>query len=512
MYFSHSTGNIITNNSILSNRYDGLWLSYSDNNEVSGNTLVNNLGEGFRVVDSNGNLIADNAVVNGAAGTNIVDSAWTVISDNLVVNQTWGILLQFSPNSTITGGIVRDCVHGIFLLGSDNGTVRNATMKWNDRGLRVYHSDWNTIEGNLILSNSEYGISLEAPLHNNSIFHNEIIGNAVQAYDDGFMNQWDNGYPSGGNYWSDYNGTDSKSGPSQTDPGSDGIGDTPYDIDGDSQDRYPLMNSSTVVPPRPPTVIGADLSGNGLENVTVRWSLSPDDGAGMDTVENYAIWRGSSYDTDGAGYQLLGYVDNGIDTYVDALAGEGDPNNYFYGVTAMALSGQEAYSRTQAGKITRPLALGPNLISVPLIQSNESIETVLQTVKYDNAWLYNSSSQEWKWFMKSKEYRRGLYNINHAMGIWVNVTQNSNLTVAGVIPAQTIIHLQEGWNLVSFPSYNSSYTVADLKAEAGATRVEGYDLTPPYRLRVVGDVEVLQAGYGYWVRVDAAMDWIVEVS
>ncbi len=31
-------------------------------------------------------------------------------------------------------------------------------------------------------------------------------------------------------------------------------------------------------------------------------------------------------------------------------------------------------------------------------------------------------------------------------------------------------------------------------------------------LRVLGDAEVLLAGYGYWVRVDAAVDWIVEVS
>jgi len=38
---------------------------------------------------------------------------------------------------------------------------------------------------------------------------------------------WDNGYPSGGYYWSDYNGTDSYSGPYQDLTGSDGIGDTP---------------------------------------------------------------------------------------------------------------------------------------------------------------------------------------------------------------------------------------------------------------------------------------------
>jgi hypothetical protein len=53
----------------------------------------------------------------------------------------------------------------------------------------------------------------------------------------------DNGYPSGGNYWSDYNGTDMYHGPYQNQTGSDGIGDTPYVIDANNTDNYPLMGS-----------------------------------------------------------------------------------------------------------------------------------------------------------------------------------------------------------------------------------------------------------------------------
>jgi hypothetical protein len=59
------------------------------------------------------------------------------------------------------------------------------------------------------------------------------------------LDVWDNGYPSGGNYWSNYDGTDSYSGPCQNVTGSDGVGDTPYVIDGSNQDNYPLMTPHT---------------------------------------------------------------------------------------------------------------------------------------------------------------------------------------------------------------------------------------------------------------------------
>jgi WD40 repeat protein len=269
---------------------------------------------------------------------------------------------------------------------------------------------------------------------------------------------------------------------------------------------------SVPAPPTPPADVDASLTGNRLENVTVRWTIPDNHDPGMEDLTGYDIYRGTTFSGIGHGYQLLDSVPSNTSEFSDSHRGAGDPNDYFYLVCAVDASNSSSCAVSQVSKFTRLLSQGPNLISLPLIQSDGSVETVLQTVAYDKAWSYNSSSQEWKWFMKAKTYRRGLWNVNHTMGIWINVTQNSNLTVAGIVPPQTTIHLHQGWNLVSFPSFNSSCTVADLKVEIGATRVEGYDPVPPHHLRILGDGDVLQAGMGYWLKVEADVTWAVEVS
>jgi len=71
------------------------------------------------------------------------------------------------------------------------------------------------------------------------------MNNTQQVSTTSYPNNWDNGYPSGGNYWSDYNGTDLYGGPYQNITSSDGIGDTPYIINAKNQDKYPLINLTT---------------------------------------------------------------------------------------------------------------------------------------------------------------------------------------------------------------------------------------------------------------------------
>lgn len=114
-------------------------------------------------------------------------------------------------------------------------------------GVTFFNSSSNNIIGNNIVNNYG-GIGLQNSSLYNKIYHNNFINNTNQVYIDNsslWWNVWDDSYPSGGNYWSDYDGFDYKSGPNQDHPGSDGIGDTPHliihlNVTG-AVDHYPLI-------------------------------------------------------------------------------------------------------------------------------------------------------------------------------------------------------------------------------------------------------------------------------
>lgn len=586
-------------NLFLSNGTAGIELGFSSNNTIA-NNIVSDSKKGIHLIGSNDNEIAGNTVSSpNFKGVNLMRSHSNNLSGNNIRGGTYGIFFSGSDGNIITDNNVWDNADtGIFLYryqfppGSQNNNITNNSFFDNGNGIRIHdQSDNNVIAFNSFVNNLN-GVYISGS-SNNLIHHNNIIDNTQQAYDNTDTNQWNDDYPSGGNYWSDYTGVDVKSGPNQDLLGSDGKGDTPYVIDADSEDRYPLMtplatsppssplnlsatagdqqvtltwnppsfdgglpitnyriyrgttsggevflteignvlihldtgltngqlycyrvsavngigegplsNEACAIPtttPGAPIVLQADLSGKDLENVTIRWSLSADDGAGQDSVVSYIVLRGTTYDTNGFGYMPDAFVPNGTSEFVDNLAGEGNPNDYFYQVCAVDLNNLTNCSENQAAKFTRPLSEGPNLVSIPLIQSYESVESVLQTVKFDKAWAYDSSTSKWRSYMSSKPYKGELKTINHTMGIWVNATSDCNLTVAGLVPASTLIHLKSGWNLVSFPSF-SNYTVGELRTDVNASRIEGFDSTSePYHLRLLSDSDRLQPGYGYWV-------------
>jgi parallel beta-helix repeat protein len=96
---------------------------------------------------------------------------------------------------------------------------------------------------NTISTNYGSGITFDDYPYDVKVYHNDFINNTSQVsiIRAGCTHVWDDSYPSGGNSWSDYTSTDIYSGPDQDQPGSDGIGDTPYIIDANNKDNYPLI-------------------------------------------------------------------------------------------------------------------------------------------------------------------------------------------------------------------------------------------------------------------------------
>ena len=232
-------------------------------------------------------------------------SSNTLSRNNASANNQYGIILDNSDDNLVVDGIISsNAVIGIRLYYADNNTVDNNTVRNNEYGITLYVSDNNTVANNNVSWSGQLGIQLGSS-SGNGVYHNNFLNNTEQAKDDGAANVWDDGYPSGGNHWSDYAGFDNKSGPNQDQPGSDGIGDTPYPIQVGNEDRYPLVSPSGTIRHRPPKITSTTLSGKDMENITLTWSLSPDDGTGLESVTSYAVYRNSTYDSSGSSYQFI---------------------------------------------------------------------------------------------------------------------------------------------------------------------------------------------------------------
>ena len=234
---SDSSNNFVSKNT-LGNNLNGIYLFVSVSNLISNNIVENNDG-GIDLSYSSNNIISNNACRNNDYGIRLYDSSNNILSNNACKsNAVDGICLSTSSNNTLSNNACESNYYGIRLSGSSNNLVSNNNVEINAHGISLSHSENNLISNNIVEKN-DYGVYICCLSENNLIYHNNFINNPTQA-DDECSDYWDNGYPSGGNYWSDYTGEDAD---------EDGIGDVPYNIPGNTnQDRYPLMKQFGEVP------------------------------------------------------------------------------------------------------------------------------------------------------------------------------------------------------------------------------------------------------------------------
>jgi len=244
IYLNSSSDNIIEKNTLLNNE-EGIQISYSVNNVINSNSVLDN-DYGIHLESSDDNEIIYNEAIYNKDGINIEYSDDIIITNNYALdNAECGIKITHSDGNMVTYNIISsNSDDGIIIESSDEIIIDNNNILENgDDGIELFSSAYSIITNNTVSANSEYGIYLWEFSNNNRIYHNNIISNKYQAFDNTIdSNQWDNGYLSGGNYWSNYIGGDKKSGSNQDRYGGDGIGDVPFDIlAGTGEDRYPLM-------------------------------------------------------------------------------------------------------------------------------------------------------------------------------------------------------------------------------------------------------------------------------
>jgi parallel beta-helix repeat protein len=230
-YGSYNIGNVTVLNTQIKGFWDGIRLYNSrysaKSNRISGNTITAN-DFGILLYSCQNDSISGNNIVNnyfdgikGADATPQVTSWGISISGNIITeNKDCGIHCTYSSGYSISGNTIMSNGVGISESSSNNIIANNIE----DNGI-----------GLVVASSSS-----------NRIYHNNFNNNTQHVvYHWGWEstpnhNSWDDSYPSGGNYWSNYTGVDVN---------HDGIGDSPYVVIEDypgqppaNIDHYPLMN------------------------------------------------------------------------------------------------------------------------------------------------------------------------------------------------------------------------------------------------------------------------------
>jgi len=281
----------INNNTIHDSNY-GIRI-YNSSVSINNNTLKNIQYLGIYLEQqSNYSSVTGNLIANGTGsnseGIDIGESSHVIVENNTIYNVSYGIGFYDLENIRVYNNTVYDSINeGIACWGTaTNSNITNNTVynTFNpEGGLVLWDCSGTRFFSNIVYNNS-YGIYVTGSSSNNYIYNNYFYDNSKNAYDSAtganyynITKQLDtnivNGPYLGGNYWDDYNGTDTD---------NDEIGNTniPYVIGTSTgYDYLPLVKQPPVISNGNPsgTVTGSTqtLSVITNENAQCRYSTTP---------------------------------------------------------------------------------------------------------------------------------------------------------------------------------------------------------------------------------------------
>jgi len=259
----HSTTNSLIEENTFSGGQFGIQMVGCSNNTITGNTLVCNK-YGLELDDCHYNeVVANNISSNSHYGLLLTNSHYNNMKQNQIVDNGFGKV----PND---GGFPGERYSG------------------ESFGVKLLYSCNNRFTENNVADNGGWGIRILGTQHDNILYKNNFIdngsGNGLQVsmlppYANSSVadpSTWDNGAV--GNYWSDYQSRY----PNASEIGNTGIGDTPFYINDNNIDPYPLMEpmeiseipSKNVIPEFPALLVLPLLLAVTLAAVTYKHKLT----------------------------------------------------------------------------------------------------------------------------------------------------------------------------------------------------------------------------------------------
>jgi hypothetical protein len=161
---------------------------------------------------------------------------------------------------------------------------------------------------------------------------------------------------------------------------------------------------------------------------------------------------------------------------------------------------------------------GWNLISIPLIQADDNLYKVLETIegKYDAVQWYNPNDTRdlWKHNKVGKPYGNDLLNLNEKMGFWIHITQPGGalFNYSGIRPSiNQLISLHKGWNLVGYPSetmYNQTEAMNAIDLKSEVNMIMWYNANSK-SWRWMDSDGYFVYGKGYYIHVKSECVWEV---